>query len=50
MLFGIWVFCISTSTRADTGDRNTILTEIAMVHKSRNPHREVDERVDEQVP
>ena len=37
---------LSTSARAEKGDREEILTEIAMVHERRNPHREIDERVD----
>lgn len=43
-------FALSTSTQADKEDQKTLLTNIAMVHKSRNPHREIDERVNKQVP
>ena len=43
-------FALSTSPRPDKGDQETLLTEIAMVHKSWNPHREIDERVNKQVP
>lgn len=41
---------LSISTPTCEGDQDRLLTEIAMVHESGNPHREIDERVNEQVP